>query len=662
MMMKPRFSLFPTQYAGLFTLALFLCFLKIPVGVAADKEEQKPVRMEEVVVTATPIIEGNRVSDFGSASTVVTKEQISDLNAQDLPSALRLTPGVVISRHNPVGSFGGGEGGAIYIRGMGSSRPGAEIQILVDGIPKFVSVWSHPLMDNLSIDPIEKIEVYKGAQPLSFGNAAFGAVDMITKRQKEEGFTTRFQGAFGSYNSLVEVMEHGGKIKNTDYYVLQSFRSSSGHRDNSGGQLQEYFSRVGHQLTDHWYLSLTANGTNNYANDPGPEGRPQEAQGTYKTDDQMTVTTLSHKFTNAKGDIKAYWNGGKANWVNQYDLANHYYYDTITNYANYGIRARESLIPWSGGTLLSGLDLDFLSGKVEIDRAAPQSDAFFPKETFRIASPYAGLSQEIPLGSKWSLVPSAGIRYYSHSDFDPKWAPQAGLVLRDSDTEFHTSYGRGVSYPGIFVLAQSNLFWGGNMRWKDLNAETVDHFEAGVSHSFNAKIRADVTIFHDKGQNRFILVTSPAPPHYENIAEFQLQGLEATVTFAPTKDITTFLGGTWIPDRAPSNLPYAPEWSASAGMNYRFLERFRLSLDALWQASQYVANTRTADYGGSSIAQISGFLLLNGKVSWEFQIPSPKLSGEIFVAGENLANQNYAYKKDYPMPGINGMVGLILKL
>lgn len=614
--------------------------------------------MDEVVVTASPIIEGNRVNDFGGQVTVVTKEQVADMNAQDLPSALRLTPGVVISRHNSIGSFGGGEGGAIYIRGMGSSRPGAEIQTLVDGIPKFVSVWNHPLMDTLSVDPVERIEVYKGAQPLLFGNMSFGAVNMVTKQQKEEGFTTRLQGGFGSYGTVVEVLEHGGKIKDTDYYVLQSFRSSNGHRENAGGRLQEYFARIGQKIADAWSLSLTANRTDNYADDPGPEGRPREAQGTYKVEDNMTVATLSHDFARAKGDIKAYWNGGKANWVNQFDLTNLFHYDTITDYGNYGVRTRESLTPWGGGILQAGIDLDFIGGKVEIDRAAPRPDAFFPRETFRIISPYAGLSQEIPFVYNWSLVPSAGVRFMDHSDFESQWAPQAGLVLKNPETTIHASYGRGVNYPGVFVVVQSNLFWGGNTRWKDLDPETVDHFEAGFSHAFSRKIRADVTFFSDNGHDRLILVTSPAPPHYQNIGDFRIQGMEATVRFAPTRELTTFIGGTWIPNRSPGNLPYAPEWSASAGANWRFFEKFRLSLDTLWQASQYVANNRVADYGGSGIAEVGGFFLLNGKISWDFRLPSPKLSGEIFLAGENLADQNYAYKKDYPMPGITGMVGV----
>lgn len=131
------------RYLVLFSLFFVVTFLQYPAGSAEEKTEA-PVRMEEVVVVASPIIEGNRVSNTGNQVTTVSRKQIDDLNAQDLPSALRHTPGVVISRHNYVGSFGGGDGGAVYIRGMGSSRPGAEIQMLVDGVPKYAGIWTHP--------------------------------------------------------------------------------------------------------------------------------------------------------------------------------------------------------------------------------------------------------------------------------------------------------------------------------------------------------------------------------------------------------------------------------------------------------------------------------------------------------------------------------------
>ena len=462
-------------------LILFLAW--VPAGIAAETEGQKPVRMDEVVVTAPPITEGNQVNRLGSQVSTVTEDQISDLNAQDFQSAVRMVPGVIISRQNPVGSFGGGDGGAIYIRGMGSSRPGGEIQMAVDGIPKVVGVWTHPLMDIMSVDQAQRIDIYKGAQPVLFGNGAYGVVNLVTKRQTEEGFYTNVRTGYGSYSTFIEGVEHGGKVGNTDYYVLQSFRSSSGHRDTSSGELQEYFARVGHQINESWYLSLTANATNNFAEDPGPEGNPAARQGTYRSNDEMTVVTLAHQYASMRGTLKIYWNRGTGDWQDQYDTAGSFYYDTVTDWDDYGARLQEIVTPWKNGEILGGIDLDFIGGKVTIDRDARSADSTFPGETFHILSPYAALSHLFGEKSGSYAIPSAGVRYFSHSDFDAEWGPQAGFVAGYGNTEFHASYAKGVSYPGVYVAAQSNLFWGGNSRWKDLEAETVDHYEAGLSHT-----------------------------------------------------------------------------------------------------------------------------------------------------------------------------------
>ena len=643
-------------------LVLFFIFFSIPVIAAQenDAKHEETVTMPEVVVVASPIIAGNQVNDSGSEVTIVNKKQIENLNAQDLPSALRLTPDVVISRHNQIGAFGGGDGGSIFIRGMGSSRPGAEIQMAVDGIPKFAGVWTHPLMDIMSVDIADSIEVYKGAQPILFGNMSMGAVNIITKRQKDDGFSSHLMTGGGSYNTFVETLEHGGKIKDLDYYLLQSFKQSSGHREDAGGELQDYFARIGYSLSNAWSIALTANVTHNFADDPGPEGRPQERQGTFKTEDNMNIITLSHKYDKIKGDLKAYWNNGKMSWVDQFDLVHLFHYNIITWFDNYGIRDREIVNLWPGGTITAGADFDFTSGTVEVDNPPPMPDGNFPRETFRIISPYIAVSQEVELIQSWKLIPSAGIRYYNHSDFDQRFSPQAGLVLRDSSTDLHVFYSRGINYPGLYVVAMSNLFFGGNTSWKDLNPETVDHLEAGVAHSFGSKIRADITLFHDKGSDRIIMIFAPGPPTFENISNFETRGVETTVTWQPIRDLSLFTGATWLYERSPDNLPYSPQWTASAGGNFKLFNHLTISLDTSYQDSQYVANNRNLNYG-SDIVRIDGFWLLNGKISWEFKLPSPKISGDVFLAGENLTNISYAYQKDYPMPGINCMLGVNLK-
>src|SRR5688572_14508093 len=79
--------------------------------------------LPKVHVVATPIVGETTVSPFGFQTTTIGPAQVAALNAGDLAAALRRTPGASIARYNPVGAFGGGEGGAVFLRGLGSSRP-----------------------------------------------------------------------------------------------------------------------------------------------------------------------------------------------------------------------------------------------------------------------------------------------------------------------------------------------------------------------------------------------------------------------------------------------------------------------------------------------------------------------------------------------------------
>lgn len=109
--------------------------LAVLMAFANSAGAEELINLNAIEVTARPIIEEIGVDAYSSTSAFVTENQLRDQNAVDLASALRRTPGVQISRYNPVGAFGGDQGGAVYIRGMGVSRPGSEIKTYVDDIP-----------------------------------------------------------------------------------------------------------------------------------------------------------------------------------------------------------------------------------------------------------------------------------------------------------------------------------------------------------------------------------------------------------------------------------------------------------------------------------------------------------------------------------------------
>ena len=190
-----------------------------PAPAAAD-ESTPPRVKEEVTVTATPILEGIRVDSLAGTISTVGRAQIEDLNAQDIASALRRVPGLAISRYNPVGSYGGGDGGAVFVRGQGAGRPGAEISTMVDGVPKFVGVWTHPLLDLLSVDLVHQVDVYKGAQPVLLGNMAFATVDLVSRRRALPGLGARVTAAYGSFDTSALTLFQEGREGRFDWARL----------------------------------------------------------------------------------------------------------------------------------------------------------------------------------------------------------------------------------------------------------------------------------------------------------------------------------------------------------------------------------------------------------------------------------------------------------
>ena len=615
---------------------------------AADKNattQHATAKLPTVTVVANPIIDGNKLDNYGATTTVVTKDQIEDLNAVDLPQALVRVPGVTITRYNHVGSFGGGEGGAVFIRGQGSSRPGAEIKTFVDDVPMYMGPWNHPLMDLLPVNSVDAIEVVKGAQPQRYGNT-LSAVNLVPKRQHGEESSTIAKVIAGSFGTFGESLEHGGKLNDFDYYVGEGYIRSDGHRQNSSGSKLGYFANMGYALNDMWDARLVALGVTNRSTDPGPDVPGGQSEGRYGTNAQLLSLTLSHDYEYLDGSFKFYVNTGEGNWKDQIGNDENNYND----FTFYGLRLKETVHPWKGMDLALGLDQDWWHSEVRYTYDDGSPDRTINPQDFSLTMPYVGLSQLIGDKEGFYAIPSAGVRFYDHNKFDAKTAPYGGLILGYKNTEAHVALSRGVVYPGHDVIV---LGW---TDWENLEAETTDHLEVGLSHNFSDMVKAEVIYFEDHGRNRYVFAF-PGPVWY-NTGKYDITGWEFTVNVTPTDDLALFAGLTLQDVSEPSDLPYAPETTLSAGFTWRFLKAFTLNMDGQYVDNMYVLKqTRMAT--ATNTQMVSSHFLLGARLGWEFE--SDLIGGgELFLAVENLLDEDYEYRPDYPMPGRNFTVGIKL--
>jgi outer membrane cobalamin receptor len=604
-------------------------------------EASKPRFKEEIKVVAPPIVEGDRVTPFASQVSSVSARQVEDLGAGDLASALRRVPGVTISRYDLVGSYGGGDGGAVYVRGQGSGRPGAEISTMIDGIPRFAAVWTHPLLDDLASDMASSIDVYKSAQPVLFGNMAFAGVNLVPKGVTQEGASTRVMGSSGEHATRTGLLEHGARLDNFDYYVLGSQRQSDGYRVNGDGEVHTLYGRVGYEVSQGWNLSLQVHSNDDWADDPGAVGAPPPGEvPRFAVKDTLSIATLTEEHGNHTGSVKLFYDSGSIDW-RQWDTAKLQAYTTLTDYKSYGLHAQEQLRLEGRTDLVVGYDHDEYGGSTTEKR--PAASSVFPELMMRNEGVYAMVARTF--GTTTEITPSLGVRYTDSRDFGGYWGGQAGVVVRHSGTELHANYAHAFNLPGVYTAVNYSQ-WGRGESWKDLKPEVIDHAELGISQQVTSNVRAQVTVFDDHVADALRFVPPPPPPPmFANLGDYTIRGAEASISDTPTRRVAIFAGVTYL-DPTPQDVPNAPKWSLVSGVSWLPLDRLRLSLDVEWLDTQAVLNPRYA----SSQKWIDSYFLANLKVAYRLALGS-SLSSEIFMTGENLTGSAYEYRPGYPAPG-----------
>ncbi len=648
-------------------VAMLACMAKLgtaqqmPGASGAKKEEQAPARLSPMVVKSLPILEEFRLGVFSNKISTVTGEQIEALAANDLADALRRVPGVTISRFNMVGAFGGGEGGSFTIRGHGWGRPGSGASTMVGGVSRFNGIWTHPLLDTIAADMADKIEVYKSPQPVLFGNMAFGAVNLAPKRHTEEGFDTEISTRYGSYETFVHQFEHGGRIGRWDYYVNAVHRESDGHRDNADGEVDAISANIGYDLSRHWDAVFRFTHTEGYASDPRAEGAPAIPRTEqYHTDTEFYSLKLSYDHQNASGFIKAYYEDGWAKWE-QWDEDKNHAKDHYPPWDNYGVHARETLNLWDGNRTTIGLDYDIASGKAKDVNPTTGDVSNRLDEEFRKTAPYALLSQAFDLGF-CTLTPSAGARYTDTRYFDDEPGYQAGISAERGNTEVYGNFAHSVNYPGIYAAMFYENYWsflGNPEGWKDIDPETMDHWEIGITQQLTEWSVFDISGYYDSVEDGLRIASGP-PPAWLNVGEYTSEGVEAKLEMTPVNNLTCFVGGNYT-NISDAKVPHAPEWSWSSGITYSPTARLTLNVDAEYTDEQYAVNTRSAGALQQGTQKVASYTLVNAKVSYAFAPKNSKWDGEFFIGGKNITDEDYEYQPGYPMPGVTGYTGMKLR-
>jgi vitamin B12 transporter len=167
--------------------------------------------LDEVVVTATR--SEQPLTQALSHTTVITRQQIEDTQAVDLPTLLKHLAGIEIYQ-----SGGVGKQSSLFLRGSNSSHT----LVLLDGVRINSATAGTTQIDQLMLDQIERIEVVRGNVSSLYGSDAIGGVIQIFTRQGkgEPAFSGNF-GA-GSHNTMRAGAALGGTVGDTTFNLQAS--------------------------------------------------------------------------------------------------------------------------------------------------------------------------------------------------------------------------------------------------------------------------------------------------------------------------------------------------------------------------------------------------------------------------------------------------------
>lgn len=606
-----------------------------------------------IVVTASPIVQEERNTPDGAEIVSVGSDQLARLSAQDLPTALRHVPGVSVSRYSPIGAFGGAQGGSVYIRGTGESRPGGTLTILRDDVPAVGSFFNHPLMDLTPIDFSESLTVIKTPRPRSLPNA-FSAVEMKTWRQREEGYGGEADVAFGRFETFLSSLKAGVKEGAFDFAAGAAHRQSEGARKHGAARLDGAFARAGLELGEGDYLSFIYHFADSSVEDPGKKNAPTPKYERFATTMNSYALRLESNHESFEGYSTVYVTDGKIRWRKDHfsdiNPASPWGWSK-TDWETYGYRGLYD-VHFGDFTLSPGLDVMAEEGRTRsingmTGALAPMPGSARQREV--ITAPYLGARYDFRLTDALTLTPSLGAKYYLNDKFKDEWSPSAALDLGTEDYGLFASYQRGVHYPGLIFLANREK-WGTD----DCDAETMDNFNVGVRGSFEEAAEGRLSVFHNRIRHR---LDQDRYGLYHNAGELDVTGLEASLRYRYDEDLS-FYSGLSVSRAEQRRAARLPRWTMTLGASYRVFEYLTVDCDTEYVAKMYAYSTRASEV--DDLAEVAGFWTANLRLALDTRFCLP-LDGEWYVALENLFNRKYEYFPDYEMPGIMVYCGMKLR-
>ena len=582
------------------------------------------IKIDEIVVTGTPV-KVNRNS-VPMAVSVVNRAQIEEAHESALLPVLNgKVPGLFVTERGITG-FGvaAGSAGQISIRGIGGN-PTTGVLVLIDGHPQFMGIMGHPLPDSYVSSDVERVEVIRGPASILYGsNAMGGVINIITKKQNQEGVHGNARISYGSYNTQKYMGSLGFKKNKFIAFISANHDQTDGHREHSNFKINNGYVKLAYDFNEHFYATADLSLAGFDAADPGPDTLNASFGETIDIFRGYGAFTLQNEFEKTSGSLKLFYNFG------EHDITDGFH----SNDHNYGINFYESLHLFEGNNITLGVDYMNYGGMAENIKAMNGAGIVFADTALYELGVYGFVQQNF----REKLTANAGLRFQNNSVYGDVWIPSAGFAYTFSkNTSWKGNVSRGFRSPTLREL----FMWGPQNN--DLNPESIVSYETGFMNTFwEGRMSTELTFFAVNGDNLIVTVPVNGTLKYMNTGEISNKGIELALNTEVAENVMISSTYSYINMKTP--VFAAPKHQFYIHAHYR-LNKVQLTAS--------VRQISGLDNDPSPLVNLENYTVAKAKVLYNVA-----QGVQLYLSGENLLDQSYQVNRYYTMPGATVFAGL----
>lgn len=649
---------YPVFCLGFFAIAAQSAF--------AEESKSKPTMMDEVLVTASRTEES--IKSVSANATIISREDIQQSSANNIGDLLAEQSIGYIKKYP-------GSLTSIGLRGFKTDTHGNDLQghvlVLLDGRRAGTGNLAKIMTKN-----VERVEIIRGPGAVQYGSAGMGGVINVITRTgaKNSMFVEGKGGSFDTYEGSVggTALANGfdfagsytyGSRGDYDTGSGDTFKNTGIDYENGVSANIGYFfsnSRIGLVFTG---FKVSEAGSPGYMskNDLDNYSDKENYSADLSLEGQCPVTGSQLLARYFFGKDENSWmdpiTSNASGWDNGVESSN----KTDQQGAQIQLTNGIGPIDFTAG-------FDWLDYEVENTWAPQKTDYSNPAVFLLTRSQFLNdtLSANIGLRYDWYDVE---VKEPAGRDADDsQFTPQIGLAWMVMDSvKLRAQYGEAFMMPSANQMAADSTTFGTRVVGNpNLDPEKSNTYEGGVDFSQNG-LDASLTYFYTNFEDKIISSSlADGSQSWENLGDATISGIEAELSY----DIGAPLNMSWeirpyfnitILDKYEDNstgedLQYVSGTNFAAGIVVNNGDGISCRLNVAYAGSQDVTDYESGyPYQDMELASST---VTNLGASWRIykneQVGAFTLRAEV----NNLFDEEYAYVKGYPMPGIGATIGL----